>query len=326
MVSFLALPPWGAWGEITRNIEEPHRSSPTPVAKAPLRQLIEQVASEAGVVVRGHDVVDIEVPIPPPGLPARARLQKLLAHVDHVLVEEMTPDGDLKPAFVVIVSRGDGRSPLTTEVAVPPSDAPSAPNQPASLVETLLDDPNRHLRRWAIERLGERGDEAAFPWLVRALDDNDSGVREAALDTLGQYGARAVELVVSRLRREPVAQVRVAAVELLGQVGGVGAVDILAGMAEERDIEVGIAAVEALGRISHPAATQVLLMLARNQQPAVRRAALETLALFAPETIAETAVQQALADRDETVNALAADLTETTQDRQRTAPAPAQSE
>src|SRR5262245_32027748 len=303
LVSSIAHPPWSAGGEITRNVGEPHRSSPAPVAKAPLQQLIEQVASEAGVVVRGHEVVDGEVPIPSPRLPARARLRKLLAHVDHVLVEEMTPDGDLKPALVVIVTRGNERSSLTTAVPVALSDAPRVPSQPASLVETLLDDPNQHRRRWAIERLGERGDEAAFPWLLRALDDNDPGVREAALDTLGQYGAKAVELVASRLRQEPVTQVRVSAVELLGQVGGVGAVDLLAWMAEERDIEIRIAAVGALGRIGHPAATQVLLLLARDQQPAVRRAALETLALFAPETIAETVVQQALDDRDETVNA-----------------------
>ena len=318
--AFLALPSQGACGDVSRSADEPRQSSPAPAEKAPFRQLIEQVAFPAGIAIRGHELLDIEVPIPPHGLPVRARLRKLLAHVDHVLVEEMTPDGDLRPTHIVIVAPRRRRSHVVAERVALPEDRSGAPHQSPGLVETLLDGPDHSLRRWAIEQLGERNDEAAFPWLVGALDDKDPGVREAALGTLGQYGARVVELVASRLRDESVGQVRVAALEMLGQVGGARAVDLLAGVLDDRDIEVRIAAVEALGRISHPAATHVLLVMARTGEPTVRKAALSTLAMYAPETTAEAAVGQALGDEDETVNALAVDLSEAIRHRRLAAP------
>jgi HEAT repeat protein len=85
---------------------------------------------------------------------------------------------------------------------------------------TLVADPDPIRRRWAVERLGDTGDNQAFMLLLKSLEDEDSAVRQAVLAALGQYGRVAIEPVNALLDREQVPQVRAAALQLLDQLRG----------------------------------------------------------------------------------------------------------
>ena len=186
---------------------------------------------------------------------------------------------------------------------------------PWDSAETSLDDPEAAIRRWAVERLGERVDGGALVRLTQALHDDDAEVRTAALAGLEQYGVAAVGPIESRILHEPVAAVRVAALEVLARIGEVNVINPLKELLNDREIEVRVAAVAALGQINHPLAVQALLDATRNRDPAVRMMALDTLALYASEEAAEAAIERGLRDGDGAVAALAADLSEAVRQR-----------
>jgi hypothetical protein len=312
------LSPSLTWTDASLEADDEGRRSSTHARTVPLRKLLEEIARRSGVTIRGHEALDRSVAVPPSALSAGTSLRKLLARVNHVLVVEPSPDGDLKPVLVLIVAQGEshphgGDAAMARTLRHP--DLRGSPYQPDLSVETLLDDPDPAIRRWAVEQLGEHGGEPGLARLVQALDDEDPGVREAALAGLGQYGDVAVEALKSRLKHERIAQVRVAALELLGRLGGANVVELLAETLDERDVEVRVAAIEALARINQPAARGALLAAARDREPVIRMAALDALALHASEDVAEAAVEEGLGDEEDTVRDLASSLTEVVRHR-----------
>jgi len=87
----------------------------------------------------------------------------------------------------------------------------------------LIDDPDAHMRRCAIEGLGLSGREAkpALPCLIEALRDSDADVRRMAAWALGQIGPSAREATACLLDliwREDRA-LRLAALEALRRIG-----------------------------------------------------------------------------------------------------------
>jgi len=146
-------------------------------------------------------------------------------------------------------------------------------------------------RRYAAEDLGDLGDPAAVPALIKALEDPAVGVREAAAESLVAIGGRdvcdkvmpllgsdtaflrnhAIEILeeigpdaaegLIGLCHSPSSDLRKFAMDILGKIGelsDVNAFEVIVSALEDKNINVAGAAAEALGRLGDPAAVPIL--------------------------------------------------------------------
>ena len=118
-------------------------------------------------------------------------------------------------------------------------------------IDQLQNTKNEFVRRSAAEGLGEIGDPAAVPFLIKALKDKDMVVRSLALYSLGKIGdPAAVPALIKALKvkaNEP--DVRRFAVETLGEIGDPAAVPALIKAVKDKDEEVRKAAAHALKKL-----------------------------------------------------------------------------
>lgn len=272
--------------------------------KTPLHHLLQEVARRTGLRLRGTEALRQEVWVGFSGLPLRQALQRLLAGVSHVLIEEPAPDGATRSTLAVLGGRERaGRQPAGM---TPAEDARLLDDEPSGQkMEAALTDADPATRRWAVEWLPQIGDQWAFHHLLEALNDDDAGVREAALGGLGQYGLAALDPTLMLLQREASPEVRVAALGVLGQVGGEKVAGILRDMLRDPDPRIRTAAVEAMASAGGPLAAETLKAAAADQDADVRTAALAALGIHGDP---ERALQEALVDGDEEAQAVAAEL------------------
>ena len=117
----------------------------------------------------------------------------------------------------------------------------------ADLVRCLADGDNVGLRNAAAETLARLGLEATTA-LCRAAKDPDRDVRKFAVDILGEIGeAVGVEVLIGGLGDED-ENVRVASAEALGRVGGDRARDALADALQRDDLMLRATVLDALAR------------------------------------------------------------------------------
>ncbi|MBW1735103.1 MAG: HEAT repeat domain-containing protein [Deltaproteobacteria bacterium] len=180
-------------------------------------------------------------------------------------------------------------------------------------------------RRYAAEDLGDLGDPAAVPALVKALEDPVVAVREAAVESLIIIGGREVCKQVIPLLDSDAASVRNYAIEILEQIGpdavedliaicdspssdmrkfamdilgkigelsDVDAFGAIASRLKDENINVAGAAAEALGRLGNPAAIPVLAELL-DGEPWLQCNALNAIA-----QIGGKAARQVISDMD----------------------------
>ncbi len=277
--------------------------------RVPLAQLLQEVSRQTGLTIQGLSSVQQEVSVQFGNLPLLKGLRRLLARVNYLLLIEHSAPGE-PPRLQARVFGRDTASPVE-DVPEPARTSSREGTVSEELQQALADiDPSR--RRWAMERLGEGGEEQAFPHLLAALDDADPGVRQGALASLSPYGARALGPLQPFLQREQDSTVRLVALQVLGQVGredkatGV----LLHEMLADHDPRIRAAVVEALGAVEGPRATDALQSVVRDGDPNVRLAALRALALYARDASARAVVEQHLDDTDEAVREGAAALLE----------------
>ncbi len=275
---------------------------------APLALILREVASHTGIEILGLEGLEETVSVRFVDLPLREALEKLLSRVNYALVLKESLQEGMRP-ILVIVLRHPTTLPPEGEIK-PDGEGTILGEEQGGSLPVLLTDPDPGMRRWAVERLGEKGDEQAFARLVEALEDKDSGVRGEALAGLGQYGPAALEPVKALLHREQDPEVRAAALHLLGQVGREDSVELLHKMLADQDPPIRIAAVEALGFTGSTAAVDALKGAMWDGDVGVRIAALRTLALYVRDSSLKTVLEQSLYDRDEAVRSYAADLSE----------------
>jgi hypothetical protein len=278
--------------------------------RMPLGRILEEVARQTGLDVRGGASLQQDVSVQFAGLPLFDGLRRLLARVNYLLLIERSPEGNIQRMQALVFRREASPSfgRFAREAPTPSTEgiASEAPWQ-------AMADADPSVRRWAVERLGEQGDAQAFTRLLAALDDADPGVRQGALASLSQYGAMALEPLQAFLRREQDHIVRVVALQMLGQVGSVdeATVMLLQEMLTDHHPYIRAAVVEALGSVGGPRATDALHTAARDGDPEVRLSALRALALHVHDALAQAAVEQHLDDADEAVRGGAAALLET---------------
>jgi HEAT repeat protein len=284
--------------------------------QASLAELLQALEQATGVEILGADAVDETVSVQFSDLPLDEALRRLLARVNHLLVEDDSPAPGAPRLSVWILGAG---SPANRAPAVR-IDQRSPQEQPWGPIPDLATEPDAEMRRWVVKRLAERSDPEAFDALRRALEDPDPGVRQDALGALGPYGRTALEPIKALLSREKSATVRAAGLGILAQVAGDEAAPLLRRMLTSRDSRVRLAAVEALGHADEATAREALSIGLRDTEPAVRMAAMRTLALYVGERAVKDALDQGLIDADEAARVLGSGLLD--KSRQSRAPVP----
>jgi alpha-glucoside transport system substrate-binding protein len=122
---------------------------------------------------------------------------------------------------------------------------------------TDLENPSEEVRKAAIERLGEIGDQSAIALLIVAFKDSELGVVWAAESTLAQIGAPAYESVLAALNNEDPA-IRKGAARTLGKLGDPQAVEPLIAAMKDSDKDVRMSVVASLGLIGDDRAVEPL--------------------------------------------------------------------
>ncbi|MBA4149963.1 MAG: HEAT repeat domain-containing protein [Verrucomicrobia bacterium] len=156
---------------------------------------------------------------------------------------------------------------LTAEVG-------AIPQGPMAVLAHGLKSTNRDLRQASAEALGQLGDQAAIPMMVKMLRDEDQFVREAAmyaLNLLNWKPANDTDLVL----RAVVLQQWETAV-LFDAL----AVEPLVMVLESENVDVCRAAVESLGKIGHKRAEEPLSVMLGHYHKSVRTAAAHALRLM----------------------------------------------
>lgn len=126
------------------------------------------------------------------------------------------------------------------------------------LIQILEDDVTVSSPTAPIRALGEIGDAAAVPCLVKELESDSPAARQAAAIALGQIGDSAAVDALIEATMDASEHVRGRAAEALGLIGDPRAIDAVAGVIDEEHYGATGHAIEALGRIGTDEARRAL--------------------------------------------------------------------
>ncbi|HCC68510.1 MAG TPA: hypothetical protein DEP99_01285, partial [Nitrospiraceae bacterium] len=126
------------------------------------------------------------------------------------------------------------------------------------LIDALYLEDNAGARNSAIEALTKLGAEAT-DYLIEAFESPNRNVRKFIIDILGDVGDRKALLLILNAIKDEDDNVRVSAVEHLGRIRDASVTDALISILESGDLWLGYPAADALGMIGEPKAINVLL-------------------------------------------------------------------
>lgn len=151
------------------------------------------------------------------------------------------------------------------------------------LVELLYRDENAGARNSAIEAL-VRLNKKVTPYLIEAFNTPNRDVRKFIIDVLGEYrDQRSLPLMLNALKDDD-ENVRATAIEHIGKVGESSVVDALIEIIEGDDLWTAYPATDALGRIGDRKALPALIKAL--EQKTLRAPAIKSISFIAdPETI-----------------------------------------
>jgi len=248
--------------------------------RAPLAQVLQEVARQTGIEVDGLQGLQQRVSVRFANLPLRDGLAKLLAHQDYAMLGDPSSAQGGEPVTLVILGRPassavaeeqrtetDGAR--TVDQVALSGAAPTAPES-APLAEQ---DPAE--RAAAVYALANEGDLDA---VRKALLDPDPGVQAIALQALAERDPReAARMAVDASRSDDLSR-RLTGLFALGQLDDSIAVPALEHALADADEGVREYAVQSLRGQSSPEATSVLSRALQDPSPAIRMLALEALA------------------------------------------------
>jgi len=182
----------------------------------------------------------------------------------------------------------------------------SAADQKRDALIVDLKDPDKKIRIWAAEELGNYWDKAVVPPLITALKDPEPSVRATAAKSLGQVGDKtAVQPLIASLKDgDP--SVRAGAAVALGNLNDKTAVRPLIVALRDRDRNVRVAAAESLGYLGHRSAVRPLIAALKDGEPSVRAAAAGALGVLKDRTAVPPLIT-AIKDADKGVRLEAAE-------------------
>ncbi len=143
------------------------------------------------------------------------------------------------------------------------------------LVEKV-NDPDKDIRKFAVDILGLIGDSCSFEAVQRALDDENPNVVCSAAEALGEIGdPRAVAPLVRVLKENEDACLQAA--EALGKIGDETAFDALVQGLDTDDAMVIFSIIDAMGNMKNPKAAPYLRSLLETADDALKEAIINSL-------------------------------------------------
>ena len=307
-ILLLAAP---AAGELTFEIAWTKGRLSVTAEAAPLGELLVEVARRTGTRIDNAESIRNQVTLSFSGLALREGLRRLLAFAEnYAIVEESLTTGEYRPTLVRFIgphlSGTELRPSVTAAQPIEAETSASTDELPGARLDRFLADLDPSVRRGAVERLADIGDEWGFSRLMAALRDQNSTVREAAVTALGPYGPQAIEPVTALLKTETHSEVRIAAMQMLGQFSRPELAGLFHGMLGDADPRIRRAAVEGLNQTEGSTASEALRTAALDQDAEVRTAALDALGIYGRDP--KLAIDGALAHGDKTTQSIAAEL------------------
>jgi len=248
--------------------------------RAPLAQVLREVARQTGIEVDGLQGLQQRVSVRFTRLALRDGLAKLLAHQDYAMVGDPSSATGGEPVTLVIL----GHPPSPAVADAPRAETGSAgaaeqmalsgagPTAPASAPVTEQDPAERAA---AVYALANDGDMDA---IRRALLDPDPGVQAIAFQALAERDPHeAARMAVDASRSDDLSR-RLSGLFALGQLDDTIAVPALAHALADADEGVREYAVQSLRGQSSPEAEAALSRALQDASPAIRLLALEALA------------------------------------------------
>ena len=190
---------------------------------APLTEVLIEVAQRTGIKIAGVETLREQVTLKFSRLTLREGLRSVCcpAVANYAIVEELGNDGKYEPILVYLAGSHVQVTELGRTARAPqPTDTETlaaSEEVPGARLDRFLAQPDPGVRRAAVERLADIGDQWGFSRLMAALHDKDSTVREAAVKALGSYGPQSIESVTDLLKSETHSEVRIAAMQMLAQ-------------------------------------------------------------------------------------------------------------
>jgi hypothetical protein len=280
------------WKEGRLNVHAEHAS---------LSQILQEVAHQADVEVRGLEKLQQAASVRFAGLPLRVGLQRLLAQVNYFLVEKTTSAGAAQPVLLVIT--GWRRTPSADAVG---SQAEGELEGQGGGDDWQRLDPN--LRLAQVQEANGADPQREARLLFAATQDPDPSIRQLAYDRLYEKGEK--EKVADLLGQEAKSadsDRRRTAIESLGKLFASEAADVLRDATVDENPDVRHAAFQQLSRIDSAETMQVLRECFTHPDAAVRLMAIEAMATRG-EASAREAALATLSDSDETVRSKATGL------------------
>lgn len=265
--------------------------------RIPLSSILKEVSSQAGLEIRGLDGLNEPVTMRFSGFTLSEGLKKLLAQVNHVIVEkETSPHGETAPALVLIIRGQGAHKGIKSEKGLLSSDLQRFdPNI----------DPNTRFEK--ILQLSERNSENLNSILYEATKDSDPSIREFAYNNLYKRGDEKVVDMLMNDARSPDYDIRKTAIESLSELLGSKAIQTLKDATEDSNIEIRHMAFQSLSNIDSDEGLSVLRERLSHPDPEMRLMAMQAMASKGKK-YAHEAAMLTLCDGDELVRSKAQGL------------------
>ena len=138
--------------------------------------------------------------------------------------------------------------------------------------------PNRDVRKFVIDVLGEHRDPRSLPLMLEALRDEDENVRATAVEHLGKVGEVSVVDALIEIIEKGDLWTSYPAADALGRIGNRKAVPCLLRALGTKPLREPV--LKALGRLADPTSLSSIVPLLEEQSINVQEQALKTIAKF----------------------------------------------
>lgn len=251
----------------------------------PLSSILKEVSRKTGLGVRGSEYLKEPVTIHFSNLTLSKGLKRLLANMNHILLEESTPDGDSLPTLLLVVG-SNGTRPMDITFSDKDNDLQSPdPNTRLSRIQELLrtnpdhienilyvatQDPDPSIRQLAYKHLYERGDKRVADILLNDARNKDSDIRKSAILSLGELsGSDAVEILRDATSDENI-DIRYTAFQQLSQMASNEGLSAIRARLNHPDPEIRIMAIEAMASNGEEFALEAAMSTLHDSDELVR--------------------------------------------------------
>ena len=250
---------------------------------APLAGVLQEVARQTGIEVRGIETIRRDAHVRLSDLPLGQGLSRLLANVNYALLEGAIGSHGEEHLVVVVLGESSQRT-----VRAPASD------QPLSKQVSLNPDENAIKEADKLNQAAESGDLSA---LRRAAAGGDSSAQAVALQLLSRSDPKHAKALAIAAATSRDLDRRLSGLQVLGDIDGPDATAALGAALKDPALSVRQAALMGLLGQTQPNTVGLLVEATKDRDPSIRIQALEflsqrgaegeaalTLALSSPET------------------------------------------